>query len=143
MKRCNSCGVVKKLDQFGMNNGYKRYECKTCHSARNNKYNKTRKDKTKSNKLLFDYGITLEQYNKMFEYQNGCCAICNAHQLELNRSLDVDHCHKMGYVRGLLCSVCNLQVGMYESNRLISFNETYERIAAYVLAEGVDYPLDN
>jgi hypothetical protein len=59
------------------------------------------------------YGITAEEYDKMLEEQLGKCAICQADQKE-NRghTLAVDHCHKSGVVRGLLCHTCNRAIGM-------------------------------
>lgn len=59
------------------------------------------------------YGITVDQFNQLFEKQNGCCAICGRHQSEFKRSLAVDHDHKTGEVRGLLCFTCNRVLGMF------------------------------
>ena len=55
------------------------------------------------------YGITLEQYAELLIVQGGLCAICG--KPDDNRLLSVDHNHKTGQVRGLLCSDCNLGVG--------------------------------
>jgi len=63
------------------------------------------------------YGITLEQYNQMFEKQKGKCAICKRHQKDLTTTLCVDHNHKTKQVRGLLCVTCNTDVSVVE-NRL-------------------------
>jgi hypothetical protein len=57
------------------------------------------------------YGITLEDYNRMFEEQGGRCAICGTHQCATGRALAVDHDHKTGKVRGLLCQACNTAIG--------------------------------
>ena len=62
------------------------------------------------------YGITLEEYNTMFEQQNGCCAICNIHQVELKRHLYVDHDHSTNKVRALLCHHCNSLLGYAKDN---------------------------
>jgi hypothetical protein len=59
------------------------------------------------------YGITLEEYNRLFVVQNGQCAICGNPQ---EKSLDVDHCHKTNKVRGLLCRKCNLGIGFMQDN---------------------------
>ena len=61
------------------------------------------------------YGLSTEEYNKIFEKQNGKCAICNKHQSELSRPLNVDHCHNTNKIRDLLCDRCNLTVGYVEN----------------------------
>ena len=63
------------------------------------------------------YGITLDDYNKMFKEQKGRCAICERHQNDLTRTLCVDHDHKTNQVRALLCVTCNTDVSVIE-NRL-------------------------
>jgi hypothetical protein len=81
------------------------------------KYNKENPLKRKNSILKYEYGITLDQYNKMFETQEGKCAICQRHQNELTRTLCVDHDHKTNKVRALLCVTCNTDVSVVE-NRL-------------------------
>ena len=63
------------------------------------------------------YGITLDDYNRMFNEQNGKCAICQRHQNELTKSLCVDHDHKTKQIRALLCITCNTDLASVE-NRL-------------------------
>lgn len=58
------------------------------------------------------YGITLDDYNKMLENQGGRCAICGS----ISGALFVDHCHKTGRVRGLLCCSCNTGIGLLKDN---------------------------
>jgi len=55
--------------------------------------------------------MTIEKYEKMFELQKECCAICNIHQSKLKKKLFVDHDHTTGKVRGLLCPQCNSVLG--------------------------------
>lgn len=76
----------------------------------------------KNNRLKATYGITLEQYNLMFDEQNGCCRCCGKHQSELDKPLCVDHDHKSEKVRGLLCTVCNLAIGYTNDNIQILSN---------------------
>lgn len=61
------------------------------------------------------FGITPERYSEMFRSQNGVCAICQqpetATRLGTLKALSVDHCHKTGAIRGLLCSDCNTGIG--------------------------------
>lgn len=60
------------------------------------------------------YGITLEDYERMLDKQGGCCKIC-ANPPATNRVLVVDHHHKSGRVRALLCDDCNNIVGVVET----------------------------
>ena len=58
------------------------------------------------------YGITIDEYDKMFEEQNGVCAICSTFEVENTRGrLCIDHDHRDGRVRGLLCIGCNTAIG--------------------------------
>lgn len=58
--------------------------------------------------LRATYGITLAEYNVILAYQNGVCAVCG--RPPKKQSLHVDHNHKTGKVRGLLCWTCNLDL---------------------------------
>jgi len=62
------------------------------------------------------YGISIDEYNTILSNQNNCCAICNRHQIEFKKRMHVDHCHKTGKVRGLLCSNCNQGIGHFYEN---------------------------
>ena len=62
------------------------------------------------------YGVSKDTWQEMFELQNGCCAICGTHQSNLKKRLAVDHCHKTGKVRSLLCYSCNGGLGMFKDN---------------------------
>ena len=84
---------------------------------RQQKYNKENPIKRKNALLKYEYGITLDDYNKMFNEQEGKCAICQRHQNELTRTLCVDHDHKTNKVSALLCVTCNTDVSVVE-NRL-------------------------
>lgn len=61
------------------------------------------------------FGISQSEYSALYESQNGVCAIClnpeTATRNGVVRALAVDHCHKSGRVRGLLCSNCNTGIG--------------------------------
>jgi ribosomal protein S30 len=67
-------------------------------------------------RLISKYGKTLDEYNAMWFSQNGCCKICEKHQLALPKALAVDHDHITGVVRGLLCIKCNDMLGRAYDN---------------------------
>lgn len=63
------------------------------------------------------YGMTLEQYYLMLETQGYKCLLCGQIHEEVSRKrLNVDHCHRTGRVRGLLCSNCNNIIGKADDN---------------------------
>lgn len=133
IKICSKCKQNKFISDFYRQNDRKsghRSACKECcDKQRKGNLDKYRKyarewarrnpDKVKNNKLLREFGITLDTYNKMFAVQQGCCAICGKHQSELKLSLAVDHNHKNGVIRQLLCNHCNLILGLVQDNILL------------------------
>jgi hypothetical protein len=66
-------------------------------------------------------GLTEADYDNLVKIQNGLCAICkkpetSSNQHVLQKRLAVDHCHKTGKVRGLLCSKCNRGIGYFNDS---------------------------
>lgn len=66
--------------------------------------------------LRRNFGITLEQYTEMLVKQGGVCAVCGGLNPTPTRRLAVDHDHKTGKIRGLLCGPCNLHLGKFEDS---------------------------
>jgi len=68
------------------------------------------------------YGISREQYNEKLKLQNGVCAICGDKEKSVEprngslKCLAVDHCHKTGKIRGLLCWRCNGTLGKIDED---------------------------
>jgi hypothetical protein len=67
------------------------------------------------------YGMTITQYAELFRAQDGKCAICHQPEMSIDKrgnvkSLAVDHCHKTGSVRELLCYSCNSMLGQARDN---------------------------
>lgn len=128
-KTCRKCSETKPIaDFYGKSRsadfpessaGFSS-DCKVCVRASVAAYRKARGqthvDYMKSLDLKRKYGISLDQYNKMFADQKGCCAICGKHQIEFAKGLAVDHDHATGAVRSLLCVNCNLGVGCFRDN---------------------------
>jgi hypothetical protein len=67
------------------------------------------------------FGITQEDYNFILSNQNGVCAICNNVDGS-GKALAVDHCHKSGKNRGLLCSNCNIALGLLKDDKVLFIN---------------------
>ena len=121
-KTCTICKEVKLATEFYKDRSKKygiQNECKVCHNKRYADWYKTNTDKVRNRDLERRYGVTIEQYNKMFEKQNGKCYICQRHQSQFKISLAVDHNHRTGSVRGLLCYTCNKNiVGLLRTVRI-------------------------
>ena len=134
MKQCTKCKAIKQLNEFnksrknkdGLNNW-----CRTCNNAysrewaQKNKerhrknYQNWRKNNTeRANDLdrLRSYGLPKGRYKKILALQKGCCAICKINTPAPKKTFCVDHCHKTGKVRGLLCHRCNTMLGHAKDN---------------------------
>jgi hypothetical protein len=112
MKQCSYCKEVKPLTSFNRDKnaptGYS-YSCKPCRSLQGKRYIKNNPEKVKST-WLRKYGLTLEEYKKIIDSQNSCCAICLL-PLDMGLHTCVDHCHKTGKTREILCRKCNTILG--------------------------------
>lgn len=80
------------------------------------RWQKRNPDKARNSALKTKFGITLDDYNRMLDDQNGVCAICQQN-CSLNERLSVDHCHDTGEVRGLLCNSCNNGIGKFKDSQ--------------------------
>jgi hypothetical protein len=87
---CAGCQSFRDLVDFGKG----ATSCRACSSA-----------KTHAATIAKTYGITGDEYEALLRAQGGRCAICRARPK--SKRLAVDHDHKTGAVRGLLCSRCN------------------------------------
>jgi len=130
-KKCSKCLKIKSIKLFNCRkdskDGYNG-KCKACIKKYCYKYKHSDKytDQTLDLSLRKKYGINLDMYNEMLEKQNGVCAICGHPQPPQFFRLAVDHCHKTGKVRGLLCQSCNGMLGLAKDN-------------IEVLAEAIEY----
>jgi hypothetical protein len=116
--KCNVCDTLKPFEVF-YNIKTKALsstcnECRAINQARRIKP-KTKVDTVKyRNDLCKRYNISSEQYNFMLELQNGTCSICGKTDIRNGQSihLSIDHCHKTGKIRALLCGRCNMVLGL-------------------------------
>lgn len=69
--------------------------------------------------------ITFEEYEQRLKLQDNKCAICK-HVCKSGKQLAVDHCHDTGKTRGLLCSKCNVGIGMFKTR------EEWEAVKTYL-----------
>ena len=74
------------------------------------------KNKTKmaDQNRIRKFGVSVEEYERMLVEQGGGCKICG--NTNSGKRLAVDHDHQTGQVRGLLCSACNVGLGMFKDS---------------------------
>lgn len=120
-KTCGDCGETKPLDSFHRRQRHSILRvsvCKLCMNRRSAEYCKRKNEEDpgwsrrrgRKRNLKSNYGMTRLQYEEMLRNQSGVCAICGGNGGE--REMAVDHSHDTGKIRGLLCSKCNVMLGM-------------------------------
>lgn len=147
-KNCKKCNLLKsEKDDFYFHSTKQKYEnvCKECQRAQSTanyhrnteRYSAYNSAKYSGNKAAYrdralrrKFSITLEQYNQMWEAQNGLCAICGEGESVgrngVRNQLAVDHNHETGMVRSLLCSNCNQGLGRFKDElRLVRLAVAY------------------
>jgi len=151
-KTCVTCGKTLPLDQFARANRNKNgrgSRCKPCHLAAAQAWQRANPERHHEHSLrasrkhyhqnpdyyrnwflVKKYGITLDEYDALLEQQGGGCAICG--RKPASKRLSVDHDHRSGRVRGILCDGCNRAIGVLKLEQ----PERFQRIADY-LSEGV------
>ncbi|MFC5834657.1 endonuclease domain-containing protein [Nonomuraea insulae] len=144
-KECTRCGETKPLTEFykaaGKPEGKVMSRCKACEAERARKWVKDNPEHARETRrryaLFKTYGLMPDAYWRLLQKQGGVCAICG--QGEPNEPgrarsmfyLAVDHCHKTGEVRGLLCRKCNSAIGLLNDDP-----ELLIRAISYLQREG-------
>jgi len=149
-KQCTKCHETKSLIAFRLkrNRVIAEPSCRTCesraasvrlksnaagHRAAQKRYEKAvakmpLKVSRDRRKRIAKFGITHDDYQHMLASQGGCCAICQATRADRGKkNLAIDHCHRTGTVRGLLCTSCNVALGMLREDP-----ERMRKMAAYI-----------
>lgn len=150
MKKCIFCNLEKDITEFYFRKKENKYhnQCKSCIKEKNKTYSlkykneksiyhKCYRNKNKNkirlkenrNRLLREYNLTPEQKEQMIISQNFKCKCCLKDLNSLNSSrIHIDHNHKTGKVRGILCQTCNLAFGLMKEcsdniKRLLEYSE--------------------
>lgn len=127
MRTCKICNQPKPLTEFyqtirnGSPYGY-HGKCKSCYVKKQQENYDPIKKRDENLKRV--YGIGIDEYNTLLEKQNNRCAICESTDPKGRKSgrgggvdvFYVDHDHKTGNVRGLLCNICNRTMGYVGEN---------------------------
>lgn len=140
IKTCNKCKQELPVENFYIRDHGYEYSCKKCKREYQRKrknikakydeeYYRVNQTTIRANKkiaysseqrkdygLRTRYGISLEEARELLIKQNNKCQICGDDITLDNRFCHVDHCHKTGEIRGLLCSLCNIGLGSFKDN---------------------------
>lgn len=142
-KKCTKCDRTKLLNDFYMDaaGNRRRSWCKKCCNEGHASYKKTAKGAVATKKAMdkfranpenvkkdkqnksdwareLKYGLKRGQFAEMLKNQNHKCAIQGCKITHRSgKGLVVDHCHKTGKVRALLCDGCNRGLGSFRENK--------------------------
>ena len=120
IRTCSDCGQDKPHTEFDkkvVKNGriYRASFCRPCRNVR--RRSNYDPDHNTNSMMQKNYGITLADYDRMVEKQDGKCAICESTEPRSNGArFAIDHDHKTGKVRGLLCGLCNTAIGKFKDD---------------------------
>lgn len=119
-RTCQQCGKCYVLGVDSSQHKYCSIECrkKFHNSVWSSKYGGRNKESTRAWRLRKQYGLSVEDWNQMLVNQGNCCAICCTKE-KPHYNWHVDHNHKTGKVRGLLCNRCNQAIGLAKENLII------------------------
>ncbi|WP_344824736.1 endonuclease VII domain-containing protein [Actinocorallia longicatena] len=138
-KWCNGCKEIKPFAEWhrakSSTDGYAS-ACKECRKSRNAR-----------DWLKRAYGLTPEGVAAMIESQGGLCALCGVKAAE-----HVDHDHRTGKVRGVLCFTCNVALGQLKDDagmllKAIAYLQAHGtlddlEVPIFVRVAGTDWALD-
>lgn len=119
-KPCTRCNEVKPLASFSPSkrarDGLHHY-CKDCKNAYRRWYARANPERIRDSVLRSKYGITAREYDDLLAEQHYGCAICETSEPGgFSKGFVVDHDHESGSVRGLLCTQCNVGIGMMQDS---------------------------
>jgi hypothetical protein len=135
IKRCRKCGENKPLDQFARRTGGLdlQAQCKACRSrhkraryAKNATLRRIQAQRARKR----SYGLSAAEFDAMLCEQAGRCKACDDPFGPGSHDAHVDHDHKTGRVRGLLCQGCNMAIGYAKDS-----GARLRLVAAYLEAE--------
>lgn len=114
-RECPRCHSVKPLTEWKLTRlrSGRVYPsvCKVCRSELDTLDRVRYPEKYRQQEVKTRYALSARKFKTMKEKQGGVCAICKGQRKRVRSKLNVDHCHKTGKVRGLLCSSCNSLLG--------------------------------
>ena len=151
-KCCTVCKVIKPLKDFYYRHSEKRHysACIQCECTKKRKH----KIRKRAKQIMWPdhwgkatnrdryyrrvYGITVQDYDRMFCEQDGKCKLCGTTDGgdKIKKYFSVDHCHDTGKIRGLLCMNCNRDLAVYEKWR-----DRIELLDRYIIGEVAEWTI--
>ena len=131
-RQCNKCKLVKPKTDFYKCKTYLQTQCKSCiienskarhkrlQASGNEEYKQNNTIKSRKSSLKLNYNLTENDFIEMLKQQNHECAVCGIEQVKCASKFNIDHCHKTGKIRGLLCYACNRAEGFIKSDPSIA-----------------------
>lgn len=132
-----TCGSVECLNAHNLDpqvNAKKIYRgeriCEKCHAryiafGAKQKWCRTCVPNKNSRAIMRRYNISLPEYTSILMRTDGKCPICRS-----RKACAVDHCHRTGKIRGILCNFCNMILSVVENPELLKSAQEY--LAKYV-----------
>jgi len=124
-KLCSKCSLVKNVSEFDFNrgrgDGYQS-RCKICRRDSKRVEWSISSEAERTRKILIKYGLLYHEYEAMLVAQDFACLICKTGFAEIGKPPCIDHSHKTGAVRGLLCHGCNVGLGFFNDDVVIMQN---------------------
>ena len=107
--------IIKDRKEYKIKNREKVLKCQR-------DYSKNNKEKRRASHIRCEYKVEEIYIQELMNIQSGCCEICGQSLVYPNsrRSYDIDHNHKTGEVRSLLCSKCNTAIGLLQEDITIA-----------------------
>lgn len=112
MKLCQACQKLKQDSEFGKNRGF---TCKVCCYEDLKRWRKDHPERLLAHNRKQRYGISDNEVTLLWDMQDGKCGICD-YIFKKDGDFHIDHDHKTGRIRGLLCKDCNLGLGYFRDN---------------------------
>lgn len=146
--KCQKCQKIKAIKSFQLRKDSK-HRRPICYACKNFKWRKSVKGKAQARKnqhtfywkhrhqeieratklrLKRELGLDPSEYDRILKSQSGRCRVCNKHESLVSKKtgkrwlLSVDHDHKTGKIRGLLCRHCNSALAFARDNQKILRN---------------------
>ena len=118
MKKARKTITCVECDQIGTHVAFGL--CKKCYNRKHRNKNLAKYRASARRYVIQRYGITEDVFVALCEEQYYTCAICDT-PLCMSGSVReqracIDHDHKTGKVRGILCASCNSALGLFKDN---------------------------